>query len=193
MLLDLLVITGGYPVTFTRSVLFASLLTAAAFGCRSKTDDRSNNFAPKPVESTTTEKVIDQEPPAADKNTNPEAAAPGAAGSAATPESATGTEGSAATPGSATGTEGSAAMPEGTTPGSSEATGMGTYGSAMGSAAAPTETGSAAVPSSTEPDMNAGSDLNTGSATNAGSDQGTLDKRGGALNGDLKGDQSNQP
>lgn len=194
-------------MTITRSVLFASLLGTAMFGCRNTSDNRDDmNRAPKPVESapaaepmkggnatgTTTTGAPD---PWATTGKADQGVPEGGATPAGTTPGTPGTPGTAGQPGTP-GTPDTTPTPPPTpgqpgTTGSAEnipapaATGSDNgaqgYNSDQGSAAVPS-TGSAATPGS----------MDTYGSAAGSADQGTLDQRGGALNGNSKGDQSNQ-
>ncbi len=194
-------------MTFTRSVLFASLLAAAAFGCRNRSTDNTKDHAAKPVE--TTDQNL-QRTGSAEYDTGSSAVSGSAAttptGSARIHSMGTrdqdptdptdpsgmsggGTVGSADTlSGSASGMTGDAGVtnPSGATPESGTTGSANTTGSTTGSDQGTTPmSGSSGIE---------GSGIE-GSATppSTGSDQGTLEQRGGALNGNFEGDRSNQP
>jgi hypothetical protein len=140
-------------MTITRSVLFASLLATAAFGCRNRTDSTDmNHSASKPVETT------DRAAPSASANDQAQPIEPGGS-----------TGGAAGTPGtSPTGTTtppAGTSAPGSTTPGTAEPT-PGTTGS-YGSAANPSTMGSAG--SATVPEGTYGSAGGYGSAGPMGS------------------------
>jgi hypothetical protein len=172
-------------MTITRSVLFASLLGTAAFGCRNTSDNRDDmNQAPKPVESTSTS-TSDQGSP------TPMSGGQGTTGTPST-TGTPGTTGTPTTPGTQpgttpqdtwgqTGSAGATATPPVTTPstsGSAVGTGTGSatpnpYNGTQGSAALP-EAGSDMTP----PTGTQGSALNPQQPTTPG----TIDQSGSAVN-----------
>ena len=173
-------------MTITRSVLFASLLGTAAFGCRNTSDNRDDmNQSPKPVEQTSTS-TSDQGAPTPMSGGQ---GTPGTTGTQGTPGT-TGTPGTPGTPGTQpgttpqdtwgqTGSAGATATGPNTQPstsGSAVGTGTGTqtpYNGTQGSAGLP-EAGSNMTP----PTGTTGSAMNPQQPGTPG----TIDQSGSAIN-----------